>query len=409
MNTPGLSFAYLRYKPLAAAVNIVISASGIALIAALLLIRSQAQVEFGRNLEGIDLVVGAKGSPLQLILSAVFHADIPTGNIPLAEAEKLQAHPLVGQVIPEALGDNFQGFPIVGTEPAYAAHYGAKLQPGGRWWSQPMEAVLGAETARKSGMTPGASFTGSHGLAAGGEEHKEFPYRVVGVLQPSGTVIDRLVLTSVESVWRIHEHHHHDDGDAGEEAEEKERAPGSGGREITALLIHYQSPLAAATLPRLVNASTSLQAASPAFEAARLNNLLGAGAEALEALGGLLILLAGFGVFAGLYNAMDERRYDLALLRSFGARPTRLFALTLTESAMIALLGCVLGLALGHLCTHLAGAWLASSRHLRLTGAILLPEEAWLVLSAFALAAFAAALPALRAYRTDVFHTLVLR
>jgi putative ABC transport system permease protein len=438
MNSLRLSFAYLRHKALSTALTITTFAAGVAMIVVLLLVNAQLQNEFANNLKGIDLVVGAKGSPMQLILSSVFHLDIPTGNIPLDAAEKLSKHPMVKESIPLALGDNFRGYRIVGTTEAYPEHYQAKLKAGGRYWKKEMEAVLGAEVAGRSGLKPGDTFAGSHGLTSGGEVHAQFPYTVVGILEPTDSVMDRLVLTGMESVWYIHEHHHHDhdDGDADEADEHheqqgvqhqddrdadhhadhhEERHAGEADhdhdheREVTSLLISYNSPLAAAGLPRLINKTTSMQAASPAFEMARLNAFMGRGTETLKYFAWFLIALAGFGIFAGLYNAMNERRYDLALMCSFGARPGKLFALMMTESLVVSLVGAAVGMVTGHLLVEGISTWLANAKHIHMTGRLFLAEEAWLVPVSLAVGVLAALLPAIRVYRIDIFKTLVHR
>ena len=142
-----LSWHYLWSRPLAAVLNLLVLTLGLAAITLVLLVATQLDKAFERDLSGIDLVVGAKGSPLQLILAGVFHIDVPTGNIPLAEVQRLQAHPMVEQVIPLSLGDSYLGHRIVGTEPAYVAHYAA-TPAHGRLWQQPMEAVLGASAAQ---------------------------------------------------------------------------------------------------------------------------------------------------------------------------------------------------------------------------------------------------------------------
>jgi len=178
---------------------------GVATITLLLLLTTALDERLRRDAAGIDLVVGAKGSPLQLVLSGIYHVDVPPGNIPLAEVDTLRADPLIAEVVPIAMGDSFRGAHIVGTEPTFLGLYHARLA-GGALWKAPMEAVLGADIARQSGLAIGARFAGSHGLAEGGEVHADNPYRVVGVLQSAGTVIDRLVLTGVESVWKVHEH-----------------------------------------------------------------------------------------------------------------------------------------------------------------------------------------------------------
>jgi len=430
MNSLRLSFAYLRHKTLSTALTVTTFAAGVAMIVVLLLVNAQLQTEFANNLKGIDLVVGAKGSPMQLILSSVFHLDLPTGNIPLEAALTLGRHPMVQQAIPLSLGDNFRGYRIVGTTAAYPEHYRARLRAGGRYWKKEMEAVLGAEVAARCGLTTGDSFAGSHGLTAGGELHAQFPYTVVGVLEPTDSVLDRLVLTGMESVWYIHEHD--SDHDEAEAAGEQQGQPGmpqgddrhdghlappaspagpAGGsaarREVTSLLISYKSPLAAVGLPRLINKTTSMQAASPAFEMARLNAFMGRGTETLRYFAWFLIALAGFGIFAGLYNAMNERRYDLALMRSFGARPGKLFALMMTESLVVALVGVLLGILAGHLLVQGIATWLSSSKHIQMTGMLFLVEEAWLFPVSLAVGALAALLPAIRVYRIDIFKTLV--
>jgi putative ABC transport system permease protein len=424
MNSLKLSFAYLRHKTLSTTLTITTFATGVAMIVVLLLVNAQLQNEFSHNLRGIDLVVGGKGSPMQLILSSVFHLDIPTGNIPLDEAEKLSKHPLVREAIPLALGDNYRGFRIVGTTQAYPEHYQARLKEGGRYWQKELEAVLGADVASRSGLKPGAAFAGSHGLTSGGEVHSEFPYTVVGILEPTGTVLDRLVLTGMESVWFIHEHHagDHTDRDSGNvfatapaittHHHDEDHADGVGHdrkREVTSLLISYNSPLAAVWLPRLINGTTSMQAASPAFEVARLTAFMGKGTGTLKYFAWFLIALAGFGIFAGLYNAMNERRYDLALMRSFGARPGRLFALVMTESLVMSLIGAVVGIALGHVLVEGIATWLAGAKHVHMTGRLFMAEEAWLLPLSLAVGALAALIPAVRVYRIDIFKTLVQR
>lgn len=384
-----ISLAYLRAKPLATALNLLLLALGIATIAVLMLATRQIEARMGRDARGIDLVAGAKGSPMQLVLSAVFHLDAPAGNIPLKDAMELAKHRLVKRAIPMALGDSYRSFRIVGTNHDYVAHYGAALADGALW-AKPMEAVLGAEVARATGLRAGGEFKGAHGLGEGGDEHEEEGYRVVGVLAPTGTVIDRVVLTSVESVWEVHEH----------------GKPAGGPREITALLIQYASPLAAATLPRAVNASATLQAASPAYESARLFRMLGVGVEVLRAFGLVLVLAAGLSVFIALTNALEERRYDLAVMRMLGASRAKLMGLLLVEALVLSAAGAAIGLALGHLLTEVLGAALRAQQQVPVTGWTWAPGELWLVGLALAVGVLAALLPAWRASRAEVAPVL---
>jgi len=207
LNTLTLAWRYLWSRPLTASLNLLMLVLGFAAMAFVFSARDQMGRMFERDLVGIDAVIGAKGSPIQLILAGVFHLDVPPGNITLDEVEQLRKHPHVAQLIPLSLGDNVAGHRIVGTTHDYVQHYGATLAQG-RLWDAPMEAVVGAQVARTTGLQPGARFVGTHGLGAGGEAHDDTPYLVSGVLAPCGCVLDRLVLTATESVWQVHDDLH---------------------------------------------------------------------------------------------------------------------------------------------------------------------------------------------------------
>jgi putative ABC transport system permease protein len=387
VNLASLSASYLRARPLNTALSVLLLALGVGTIVLLLLVVGQAEERMQRDARGIDLVVGAKGSPMQLMLSGIYHLDAPTGNIPLSTVALLSKNRMVKRAMPLALGDSWQGSRIVGAEKAYAEHYGAELRAG-RFYDKPMEAVLGSEVAQRSGAGVGATFKGAHGMGSEpGEEHEE-GYTVVGVLAKTGSVIDRLVLTSIESVWDVHEK-------VAEEA-----------REVTVVLVQYASPLAAATLPRQINSQSELQAASPAYETARLFRMVGIGVEALRGFAAVLILAAGLSVFIALYSALEERRYELALMRALGASPARLFGLLVGEAFVLSLLGVLLGLVLGHALASLLGAWLERQQSYPVTGLQWRPEELWVAAIALAVGVIAALVPAWRAYRTDVSRTL---
>jgi putative ABC transport system permease protein len=398
LNLATLSASYLRARPLNTALSLMLLALGVGTIVLLILVVSQLEERMHRDARGIDLVVGAKGSPMQLILSGIYHVDAPTGNIPLSAARALQKHRFIKKSIPLALGDSWKGYRIVGAPREYAEHYGAELRSG-RFHDKPMEAVLGAEVAARTGVGVGASFTGAHGLGGEGEEHADAPYTVVGVLAKTNSVIDRLVLTSIESVWQVHEEHQGPEDEADRKALEA-------AREVTVLLVQYASPLAAASLPRQINSQSELQAASPAYETARLFSIVGVGVEALRAFAIVLIIAAGLSVFIALYTALEERRYDLAVMRTLGASPGKLFGLLMTEGVVLALLGALIGVALGHALTSALGAWLRAQQHYPVTGLEWRPEELWLIVVALGVGVIAALLPAWRAYRTDVSRTL---
>ena len=398
--TIALSWRYLWSRPLGAALNVLLLSLGLASITFLLQLSVQLDKAFDKDLQGIDAVVGAKGSPMQLILCGVFHIDVPTGNIPLKALKTLRDNPLVESVIPLSLGDNFRGFRIVGSSQDYIHHFGANLASG-QLWQAPMEVVVGATVARQLGLQVGHVFVGSHGLSAGGHLHGDHPYTVVGILAASGTVLDRLIVTDTASVWKVHEDY--------TAVDQEDRKIMEDEREVTLALVHYKTPMAAVSFPRMINTTTDMQAAAPAYEISRLLNMLGIGTDVLRAFAGVLLLTAGLSVFIALWNAVRERRADLALLRMLGASPTRIASLLMGEALWLGLLSSVLGLAAGQGLTALIG-WMLSLDNSLLIGGLSWPPELIAVpLLACGVAFAAALLPAIGAYRVSVLALLQSR
>ena len=465
MNSFVLGVRTVRRRPLPAVLTMALLALGIATVVVVLLFQRTLEDRLGRDARGIDLVVGAKGSGLQLVLSSVFHADVPTGNVRLPELRDIARHPMVAGVIPLSLGDSYRGFRIVGTSHAYVGHYGGRLADG-RLWERPMEAVMGSRAARETGLRPGTSFVGAHGLGSGSALlHGENPFEVVGVLRETGTVLDRLILTGSESVWMVHAVHgatgavgaagtagttgvagttgtmpdarglpegSGDDAGAGERDAPGDRVestgdtatagattgadPGAalsrlpaGDGEITALLVRFRSPIAALTLPRAINAGTALQAASPAAETARLFLLIGTGLDVFRAFAAILVAASALSLFIALWHAMHEQRYDLAVMRTLGATRGRILRFVLVQGAVLGAAGAVIGLVLGHAAGWLAAQWLERARSVSVGALGWAPEEGLVLAGAVLIALAAAAVPAVRAWRLDVVAVLAER
>jgi putative ABC transport system permease protein len=213
MNLFKLSWKYLAAKPLSSLLSIVLVALGVSLASVLFLLNQQFKDRLYKNIEGIDLVVSAKGSPLQMILSAVYQIDAPTGNIPLKESFVVTKNPYVETAIPLAMGDTYKGYRIVGTDHQYTTHYKAVVAQG-KLFEKDLEVVVGSRCAQKLGLKLGDTFYGSHGLVEdGGHVHETYAYEVVGILEEANKVIDQLILTNVASVWRMHDDHDHGDHD----------------------------------------------------------------------------------------------------------------------------------------------------------------------------------------------------
>lgn len=408
MNLLKISLANLRARPLSTLLSVLLMALGTGLISLLLLLSHQLEDKFTRNLKGIDLVVGAKGSPLQIILSAIYQIDSPTGNIPMAEAMQLARNPMVRAAIPLSMGDNYRLFRIVGTNEKYLEHFGAKVAEG-HVFSRPLEALLGSRVARQTGLRPGDRFAGSHGFDAEGHVHNDEQYRVVGILKQNNSVVDNLVLTPLESLWKVHEGQQGSQGArlldemAGGPAADSSAGPSP---EITALLLSFRNPMGNVMLPRLINQNTTLQAASPALEISRMLDLLGIGVETLRYMALVIIGIAAISVFISLYNSLKERRYEMALMLTMGATRGRLFGLLLLEGLLISLVGFVLGLVLGRLGLAVLSAGAERSFHYNFDALAFLPEEGYLLGGVLLIGLLAAALPSLGIYRLNLSKTL---
>jgi putative ABC transport system permease protein len=409
-----LSFKNCFAKPLTTLLTTVLFALGVGLTVFLLLFNTQIETQLDRNLAGIDLMVGAKGSPMQMVLSGIYHIDNPTGNIKLQDVAFLMRNPNVKQTIPQALGDAFRGFRICGTSHAYVDLYDGKLAEG-LLWSKDFECTIGSEVAAKTHLQVGNPLVSAHGLAEGGEAHAEQPFKIVGILKPTGTVLDQLVLTSVASVWDMHNTHHGAQNDAQNDARNQGAIAGDSvrttddmQREITSLLVFYKdrSSLMSLNLPRLINQNTVLQAASPIAETARLYQLIGNGTQLLSVLGYLIGLLSAFSVFIALLNALRDRQYELALMRMLGGGRSILFRTILIEGFILALFGAISGFILAHLALHGIHYFAPSNWHYQFTGRIFLYQEIYIFFAALCIGLLAAFFPALRAAQTEIATTL---
>ncbi|MDR9366659.1 MAG: FtsX-like permease family protein [Balneolaceae bacterium] len=455
MNLLRLSIAYIRQQKLRTVLNVLLLSLGIATIVILLLFSYQFEKNLNRNAAGIDVVVGAKGSPIQLILSSIFHMDAPTGNISLKEAKNIIENRAVKSAIPLALGDNYRGFRIVGTTKEYANHYQVSLK-NGRFWRSNFEIVVGSDVFASEQLSIGDDIISSHGLSSSGHAHSKKPLTVVGILEESNTVMDRLILTGVPTVWAVHEHadeadhvhesegydheseyhshddqhgaHNHDEDHREEEYQKSRVADGqisvpdneselqsessnahfafmtdeNMDKELTSMLITYASPIAAAMFPRYVNSETDMQAAAPGFEIARLLNLLGIGLDALRIFGIILIFSAALGVFIALYNALEERQYDLAIMRTIGGTRTTLLTIVILEGLILSVAGCLLGFVIGHGAIALLGESFYQARQFDLTALIIVPSEVGLLGLAIGIGIISSLIPAVQAYRTDI-------
>jgi len=413
MNLLQLSWKNLTNKPLALALNLILFALGTGLISLLLLLSSQLQEKFDKNLAGIDLVIGAKGSPLQLILCSMYHVDSPTGNISIKEAKPFMRpnHPLIKLAIPLSMGDNYKNYRIVGATHDILTLYNAEIQEGKKW-EKTWETTIGAAVAADLNLKIGDRFQSSHGFATeeGMDMAHEGDFIVVGILKPSGSVADQLILTNTQTIWAVHEHAAEASSDSTmHEAHADESKPliDFEDRDITSLLIQFKSRnFQTLNMGRTINENTDMQAASPAFEINRLYANMGVGVDALQALAFAIIFVSGLSIFISLFSSLKERRYELALMRVMGASRSRLFFLIILEGLLLAVLGCIIGLLLSHGGMAILSVFMKDAYRYAFSGWVFLKEEWILLAGALGIGVLAAVIPAIMAGKTDISKTL---
>ncbi|QUV99791.1 ABC transporter permease [Chloracidobacterium sp. MS 40/45] len=419
MHTLTVIYRNLRQRWLSTCMTALSIGLGVALVTAITALRQQTQANFDNVAASYELVVGAKGSPLQLVLNTVFHMDVPVGNLPYSYYRKLKADDRVAYAIPLALGDNYRGFRLVGTEPEYFTL--VRLKDGqpvavaqGRTFAADYEAVIGSVVARETGLALGQNFVARHGVedTAAAEEHEEAPFTVVGIMRETGTPLDRVIFISLGSVDEIHQesrdkggkslleqlealpaepsgsppedrpedrpqdrpqdrddhdhHHHHRKkpaappvGDTPAPAAPNQAAAGVPGQaidEVTAVIVKLRSPGYLFLMHREINKGKDAQAALPGVEVQKLFAIVGTVDRALLLMSVLVVVVAAVSVLVAIYNSLAERRREVAVLRALGAHRRTVFGWLVWEAAMTAALGGVVGVLMGHALLAVAGS-----------------------------------------------------
>lgn len=391
-----LAWKNIWFKPLNTVLSVILLASSVAIITLLILLQKQFEEQFSSNADNVDLVLGAQGSPLQLVLSSVYQVDAPTGNISYDSAKVWMRHPFVQKAIPLAFGDNYLGFKIVGTTPDYLDKFQGEIASG-KIFKNDFEVVIGSALAEKTKLKVGDVFYSIHGEAKEGEKHEKKPFKVVGVVSQTGKVIDNLVLCSIESVWAVHENH--ESHDVEEEIKES--------KEITAVLLKFRNKMAIMTWPRMITQNTKMQAVSPAIEINRLFTLFGIGLKTLQYLAYGIMLISGVSIFIALYNRLKERKYEFALLRLQGALRRQLFLLVLLESLFLCFLGFCFGTIIGRFALQILSS--ASEEDFKIgfdAFEIVWEKEGVLFGVTLLLGVLSALIPAIKAYTMNISKTL---
>ncbi len=406
---------------------------GVGLVVAVMVIHGVIDESFKRSAQGYDLIVGAKGSRLELVLNTVYHLGKPIGTIPYDYYLDLVEGRFSSEVelaVPTCMGGNYKGYRVVGTTPAmfdeleyrdgkkYRFAKGENFSYGGFY-----EGVVGATVARKTGLKVSDTFRPVHGVEAEqGEKHDAFT--VVGILAPTGTPNDRALFINIEGFWRIHAHEHHE----GEEQSQPEHGTeadsppagsqpdehglddvGDEARRVTAILVctDRRRIARAQALPKLINKESDAQAVAPAEEITRLfEGIVGNVQLVLLVLAVLVVMVAGIGMMVSIYNSMSERRHEIAVMRALGARRSTVMAVILMESILLSLGGGLLGVLLGHALTGILAPTIMEHTGVVVSAFQFRPSELILIPGLIIMASLVGYLPAVVAYRTDVADSL---
>ncbi len=436
----------LRARAFSTITTVVTVAVAVALMLVLLTMRDAGRKAFERGGGNMHLLLSRDASPLVSVLNGVFYISAPRAPVLFSEFEQFEKNPLVEWAVPVQLGDSFRArWPTLATTPAFFTKY----QPddtnpwrfgAGHALNADFQVVVGATAAREAGLSLGDHIVLTHGFPTRGtdpqaaHEHDEFKFEVVGVLEPTGLAHDRALFTSLQSAWIIHAHdrieaahraqgeanHDHDDADHAHDDEHE--APITAAdltdtdRKITNIYVRVRTRAgsdASASLPVLFDRLRrgqgfpgGITVAQPRQEMSRLLDIVGNVDRILLAVAGAVMISSGIAIMLALYNSMEQRRRQIAVLRVLGASPGRVFGLIVTESAIIGLLGAAAGTALAA-----AGAVITAEIMKQRLGLVIesrLDPKAVIAvaIATVMLAALAGLIPAAAAYKTSVMRNL---
>jgi putative ABC transport system permease protein len=395
-----IAWRNLLAKPVQSGLTVLIVAATIAMLAVVTLLSAGTHAGLVRATEPFDLIVGAKGSPNQLVLNTVFLKDVPIGNVSHEIYEKLSENPLVASAIPLAFGDNYKGYTIVGSGSDIFFHQpkvgqGEWLQfAAGRPFSVPFEAVVGAKAAQELGLKLGDEFKSAHGFIPGGHTH-DHTYQVVGILQPVNGPYDQAVLVPIESIWLAHEKHESKvEGEAIEDSHEHEH-------EVTAILVKPKGYSEAMRLYQQFQQEGGAQMIFPAQVIVQLFSILGQGEQMLRSIAYVIIVMGLMIMALSVYWSALGRARDRAILRALGASARDIFTVILAESALLTILGVVIGILTGH------GIYLALVKVMESKTAIVLTagvtlEEIYIIIGGTLFGILSGLIPAVLTYKMDV-------
>jgi putative ABC transport system permease protein len=421
MAPPTLTLAWksLWNRRATALLTICAIAISVALLLGVQKLRTAARESFANTVSGVDLIVGARSGPLNLLLYSIFRIGDATANVSWKTYQKIATHPDVAWTIPISLGDSHRGFRVMGTDGDYFAHYRfggdheLKFSSGGPFHDL-YDAVLGADVARTLGYKLGDSIIVAHGVGnVSFAEHKDKPFRVVGILAPTGTPVDRTVHVSLEAITAIHI-----DWQSGMQAPPGYRVSAAEARHrdltpdtITAFLVGMRSRVMTFTMQRAINdyRQEPLLAILPGVALSQLWELVGVADTALMIVAACVVLAGLLGMLTAILTSLNERRREMAVLRSVGARPRHIFALLIAEAGLLAASGVAAGIGLTYLLLFVGRPLLEKRSGIFVTVTGLSQTDSAILGGIIIAALLMGLLPAFRAYRNALSDGLQVR
>lgn len=417
--TPTLTLAWksVRNRKVTAMLTVMTVAISVILLLGVERIRTQAKTSFANTISGTDLIVGGRSGQINLLLYSVFRIDNATNNIDWKSYQEFSQHRSVEWAIPISLGDSHKGFRVMGTNHTYFEHYKyGKKQPiefaKGHEFNGLFEAVIGSEVAKKLGYHIGSEIIIAHGISdVGFSRHDKLPFKVVGILSPTGTPVDKTVHVSLEAIEAIHvgweSGANLGNNPSANQLEMMQFRP----KQITAMLLGLKSKIQTFALQRQINDYTQepLSAILPGVALHELWGMMSVAEQALMTVSGFVVVAGLLGMLSSLLTSLQERRREMAILRAMGARPRHIFSLLVLEASALTLIGLVIGTASLYVLLAAIGPIIQQNYGINLELNPLSVYE-WGLLVAVQLAgSIIGLIPAFRAYRQSLSDGMTIR
>ncbi|MBM7618233.1 putative ABC transport system permease protein [Bacillus tianshenii] len=356
MNILQYTLLSIKGRKLNAAFTVVALTLAVTLTFLVIMLSSGIEQGIKKQSATYDLIVGAEGSPTQLVLNSVMYLDAPIGNIPYHIYEDMKEDDRILRAVPLALGDSYYGLPIVGTTQDFFLPYREGLAErfhlaDGAWFEEPGDVVLGSFVAKEANLSVGDTFTGNHGLGENGDQHGGFTYKVVGTLEPTGTADDKGIFTPIESVWLVHEEEHeeHEDAASDNEEEQHDEEHEEDELEITALMLKPQQIGHIPSLKEEMDSIHEVQAIFPVRTFRQLLETFDYGKNLAYLLTGVSIVLAGLFIVFAIISSIHQRKQETSILRSLGVNRNKILANLLLETFILSGAGTILGIVFAYL------------------------------------------------------------